>query len=258
MLGPPLGGLAIGLLGPAATMVADAASYLLSAAGLRAIGVPEPPPPPGTPGPLRAGDLLDGWRSILAHPVLRSLFINQIVVNGLIMATAPLLALLMLGRLGFAPWQYGLAFAAPCLGGLIGCRLARRLVGRSGTDSVLRIAGSLRACWSIGLAFVGRGAGGLALVMIVQFGLVTCVGIFSPVAATYRLEQVAPERLARTLAAWSVTSSATIAGLTGLWGLLAAIAGPRTAIAVAGALMLATPLLLVGPISPYLARDART
>jgi hypothetical protein len=68
MLGPPLGGLAIGVLGPAATMVADAAGYRLSAAGLRAIGVPEPPPPPGTPGPLRAGDLLDGWRSILALP----------------------------------------------------------------------------------------------------------------------------------------------------------------------------------------------
>jgi len=43
------------------------------------------------------------------------------------MATAPLLAVLMLGRLGFAPWQYGLAFAAPCVGGLIGSRLARRL-----------------------------------------------------------------------------------------------------------------------------------
>jgi nitrate reductase NapE component len=32
------------------------------------------------------------------------------------MATEPLIAVLMLGRLGFAPWQFGLAFAAPCIG----------------------------------------------------------------------------------------------------------------------------------------------
>ena len=61
------------------------------------------------------------------------------LVNGLIMATAPLLAVLMLGELGFAPWQYGLAFAAPCVGGLLGSRLARRLVARFGQHRVLRV-----------------------------------------------------------------------------------------------------------------------
>jgi len=50
--------------------------------------------------------------------------------------------------------------------------------------------------------------------------------------------------VARTLSAWSVTSSATIAATTALWGLMATVAGPRTAIAVAGVLILATPLLL--------------
>jgi nitrate reductase NapE component len=62
---------------------------------------------------LRAGDLLEGWRHTLTHPALRPLFFNTILVNGLIMATSPLLTVLMLGRLGFTLWQYGLAFAAP-------------------------------------------------------------------------------------------------------------------------------------------------
>ena len=71
------------------------------------------------------------------------------------------------------------------------------------------------------------------------------MGVFNPVFATYRLEQTPrPDRVARTLSAWSVTSSATIAALTALWGLLAAATGPRTAIAAAGLLLLATPLLL--------------
>jgi hypothetical protein len=85
---------------------------------------------------------------------------------------------------------------------------------------------------------------GLVLVIAVEFGLITCMGVFNPVFATYRLERVPTDRIARTLSAWSVTSKATVAAMTGLWGLLAGVVGPRTAIAVAGLLMLITPFLL--------------
>jgi hypothetical protein len=64
------------------------------------------------------------------------------------------------------------------------------------------------------------------------------------VLATYRLDQAETDRIARTLSAWSVTTNVTIATLTALWGLLASITGSRTAIAIAGVLLLATPLLL--------------
>ncbi|MEU6805012.1 MFS transporter [Streptomyces neyagawaensis] len=266
MLGPPLGGAAIGLLGPVVTLVTDAVSYLLSATALRAIGDTERPterpskrpahpahsgeaPAEGTPPQpaaprLRARDLLDGWRYILTSPALRPLFLNTILVNGLIMATAPLLLVLMVGELGFTPWQYGLSFALPCVGGLIGSRLARRLVARYGQHRVLLATGVLRACWPVGLAFIRPGVTGLVLVMAVELGLITCMGVFNPVMATYRLDETPPDRVARTLSAWSVTSKLTIAALTALWGLLAAVTGPRTAVAAAGALMLATPLLL--------------
>ncbi len=244
-LGPPLGGAAIGLFGPATTVIADAASYLLSALALGAIGGSEPRPVRLDKPQWRAGHLLDGWRYILAHSTLRALFFNTILVNGLIMATAPLLAVLMLGELAFKPWQYGLAFGVPCVGGLIGARLAQPLVARFGRHRVLLAAGTLRACWSVLLAFIGPGTAGLALVVAVELGLITCVGVFTPVFAAYRLEQTAAERVARTLSAWSVTSNATIAVLTALWGLLAGLTSPRIAIAIAGVLLLATPLLLL-------------
>jgi MFS family permease len=243
-LGPPLGGAMIGLLGPVTTVVADAVSFLLSAVGIRAIGGTEPRPARTDAPRLRAGDLLEGWRYILAHPALRPLFFNTILVNGLIMATSPLLAVLMLGHLGFTPWQYGLAFGAPCVGGLIGSRLARRLVARFGQHKIMLTAGVLRACWSLGLAFIRPGAAGLVLVIAAELGLITCMGVFNPVFATYRLNQTATDRVARTLSAWSVTSNATIAALTALWGMLASITSPRTAIAIAGLLLLTTPLLL--------------
>ncbi|MGW5760524.1 MFS transporter [Streptomyces tendae] len=247
MLGPPVGGAAIGLFGPVVTVAADAVSYLLSALGIRAIGggEPRPPRPPRTEASrLRAGDLLDGWRYVLASPALRPLFLNTVLVNGLIMATAPLLAVLMLGNLGFAPWQYSLAFAVPCLGGLVGSRLAGPLVARFGEHRVLVTSGVLRVCWPLGLAFVGPGAGGLVLVMVVEFGLITSVGVYNPVYATRRLELTPADRVARTLSAWTVSGKLTTAALTAVWGLLAGLTGTRTAVALAGALLLATPLLL--------------
>jgi MFS family permease len=244
VLGPPLGGAAIGVLGPVTTVLADGISYLISALGIRAIGGGEARPARADGPALRAGDLLEGWRYILSQSALRPLFFNTILVNGLTMATSPLVAVLMLGELGFTPWQYGLAFGAPCVGGLLGSRLARRFVARYGRRRVMVTSGALRACWSLGLAFVRPGAAGIVLVIAVQFGLVTCAGVFNPVLATYRLEQTDADLVARTLSAWSVSSSATIAALTAVWGLLAANTSPRTAIAVAGLLMLATPLLL--------------
>ncbi|MFJ2896689.1 MFS transporter [Streptomyces sp. NPDC087218] len=244
IIGPPLGGAAIGLLGPVVTVVADAVSHLLSALGIRAAGGGEPRPEYRQAARMRAGDLLDGWRYILADATLRPLFLNTALFNGLVMATQPLLAVLMLGRLGFAPWQYGLAFAAPALGGLLGSQLARPLVTRFGQHRVLVGSGALRAIWPVGLVLLGPGTGGLLLVIGVEFGLILCCGVFNPVQSTCRLRRTATDRVTRTLTAWAVTTKGSTALLTALWGVLGGLLGPRTAIGLAGVLLLATPLLL--------------
>ncbi|MER7212597.1 MFS transporter [Streptosporangium sp. NPDC000239] len=284
IVGPPLGGAAIGLLGPVATVLADAISYLLSALGIRLSTPSRHPsspnnrlsflssrsstmnrrldtpddrpsasgdrttdgrePRPGRREVSRAGDLLDGWRYILADPALRPLFLNTALFNGLVMAADALLAVLMLGPLGFTPWQYGLAFAVPAIGGLVGSRLARPLVTRFGQHRVLVVAGTLRALWPIGLVLLGPGTGGLLLVMGVELGLILCCGVFNPVYATYRLERTANDRITRTLSAWAVTTKASTALLTAIWGVLGSLLGPRTAIGLAGALLLVTPLFL--------------
>ncbi|MFD0277277.1 MFS transporter [Kitasatospora sp. NPDC127111] len=243
-VGPPLGGAAIGVFGPVTTVVADALSYLLSALGITAIRGREDAPQPSGRGPVRAGAVLDGWRHIAGDPGLRALYLNNLLVSGLIMATEPLLAILLLRQLDFAPWQYGLAFAAPCLGGLVGSRLAGRVVARHGRHQVLRTAGTLRAVWLIGLAFVRPGVVGLVTVMAVELAIIVNMSLHSPVLATYRLERTPDRLVARTLAAWSIGQQVSIAVLTALGGLLADVTGPRTALAAAGLLILGTPLLL--------------
>lgn len=65
--------------------------------------------------------------------------------------------------------------------------------------------------------------------------------------APYRLDQTEKDLVARTLSAWSISSSTTIAVFTVMWGVLASLTTPRTAIAIAGVLILATPLLLPRP-----------
>jgi MFS family permease len=138
----------------------------------------------------------------------------------------------------------GLAFAAPCVGGLISSRLARRAAARYGQHQILRTVGTLRAVWLIGLAFVQPGPAGLATVMAVELAIIISMSLFSPVLATYRLEHTPEDRIARTLSAWSIGSSASIAIFSALGGLLADATSTRTALMVAGLLIFASPLLL--------------
>jgi hypothetical protein len=247
VVGPPLGGAAIAALGATASVTADAISYLLSALGITRIGGAEPDPPPRAPSRAaraRFRELPSSWRYIVTHPGLRGLFVNRLMVGSLILCTEPLLSVLMLRRLHFPPWQYGLAFAAPCIGGLAGARVSPRLVARLGSGRALLTFGTLTVGWPIGLAFIPGGVAGLLIVIALQFGLVLNMGIVNPVVATRRLELIAPERLARTLSAWTVSTSATTAAMTALWGLLAEFVGLRAAIAAAGVLALPAPLFL--------------
>ena len=115
---------------------------------------------------------------------------------------------------------------------------------RFGRHRVLLTSGVLRACWPLGLAFVGPGAAGLLLVMVIELGVITSCAVFNPVFATHRLEMTPADRVVRTLSAWSVTGKLLTAALTALWGLLAGLTGTREAIALAGLLLLATPFLL--------------
>ncbi len=254
VVGPPLGGAAVGLLGPVTTVLADAVSYLLSACGVALIGGGEQRPQRPLTSRHRAAEVLDGWRHILGSPALRPVFFNRLLVGGLILAAEPVLVVLMLGQLKFAPWQYTLAFGVPCIGGFIGSRLARPLVARFGRHRIMLVVGTLSACWPIGLAFTGPGLGGVVLVIGVQFGLVLCMGVFNPVSATYRLDHTEKQLVARVLAAWSVSTSLATAALTAVWGVLASLTSPRIAIAVAGILLLATPVLL--PRRDYVPQSA--
>ncbi|MFE9443507.1 MFS transporter [Streptomyces sp. NPDC006602] len=242
--GPPLGGALIGLLGPVITVMADALSYLLSALGVLRIRGGDVAAPRDRATRLRGADLLGGWRFILRDRALRRLFLNSILVSGLIMATVPLLSVLLLGQYHFSAWQYGLAFGIPALGGFVGARLSARLATRYGRHRVMIVSGRLRSLFPLGLAFVRPGIPGLLTVIIVEGLLITCMGVFNPICTTERLQRTHADHTAQVISTWGAISKLLQAALMVIWGILATLTSPLAAITMSGVLLLATPLLL--------------
>lgn len=243
-IGPPLGGAVVGIFGPVITVASDAASYLLSALSIFKIQSEDVRTEKANVDTMRLSHFLEGWRRILRDPPLRALFLNNIAVNGLIIATGPLLTVLLLRQLGLAPWQYGMAFGLPCVGGWVGSRLSSGLVRAYGQRNILLAFGVLRVAWPVMLVFVHRGIVGFAVVVGIEFALITCASIFNPVFATYRLTQIDRTHVSRILSTWSVSGNVVKALVTVIAGVAASFTGPRLALGALGLALLLTPLSL--------------
>jgi MFS family permease len=185
-----------------------------------------------------------GWRYILARRDLRALFLNAALFGSCVIATSPLQTVLTLRVLGMEPWMYGVAMGVPCLGGILGAMCAPRLTNRLGERAVLLGSGVARTLWTIPIAFTPSGPVGFVWFTAANFGLILCAGVFNPTFATYRMRETADDHMSRVQAAWSITMK--VAQPVGVLaaGALAAATSPRTAIAVAGGVLLLSSGLL--------------
>jgi MFS family permease len=242
-VGPPLGGALTSWLGVSWTLTVDAASFLLSAIGVRSIRTPEPPPP-ARHEQRRLPEIMAGWRYILAHRGLRALFVNSQVFGGSMMAASPLLAVLMLGELHFPAWQYGLAWGLPCVAGVLGALALKRLTVRFGDRRVLLASGVGRAMWLTLLAVIPAGLGGLLMVVAVEFAALFGSGVFNPAFATYRMTATEDGYLSRVIACWSISSRTVQPVCILLGGALAAATSVRFALLVCGLGVLASAVFL--------------
>ncbi|MFD5813011.1 MFS transporter [Streptomyces sp. NPDC127038] len=243
-VGPPAGGLLIGALGAAATVTVDAMSFLGSALGIRRIRRPEPAPPQRAAGSHLGRDIAAGWQYLLRHPGLRPLFFNALLFGGSVMMTSPLMAVLMLDDLGLAPWQYGLALGLPCVGGVLGSRLTALLTRRFGQRRILLLSGVARTFWTILLPLTPSGALGVFVLAAADFGLLFSAGVFNPSFTTYRMAATPDTLMSRVATSWSVGSKTCQAAFMIAGGLVAAAAGVRGALLIAGLVCMASALLL--------------
>ncbi|AEV85574.1 major facilitator superfamily protein [Actinoplanes sp. SE50] len=164
--------------------------------------------------------------------------------GGPVVMAGPLLAVLIVDGLGLPPPAYGLALGVPCVGGIVGSRLAPVLVRRFGQRRVLLAAGVLRTPWMLLYPLARHGTAGLAIVMVADTLTLTCAGVFNPVFATYRMNVTADAYMTRVRTAWGV-SAKTVQPLCVLaGGGLAALVGVRTTLFLAGLACLASGVLL--------------
>ncbi|MBM2616614.1 MFS transporter [Actinoplanes sp. LDG1-06] len=260
--GPAIGGALTSLFGVAWTITADAVSFLLSAVGVRSLRTPEPRPSVPDASRRRLSEITAGWRYILGHRGLRALFVNSQLFGGAMMAASPLLTVLMLRDLGFAPWQYGIAWGIPCLGGVLGALALRPLTARFGRRRVLLVSGVGRALWLWALAFLPAGVTGLVLIIVIEFLALFGSGVFNPAFAVYRMTETADGYLSRVLAGWQITSRTVQPICIALGGALAAVTSLRTALLVCGLGVLASSVLLpwrdiAKPAAPLSSADER-
>ncbi|MFC5261608.1 MFS transporter [Kribbella qitaiheensis] len=239
-IGPPIGGALVGLVGATVTLGIDAVSFLFSALGIRRIRQPEPRPAERTEKP----DITAGWRYIWRHRGLRALFWNSQLFGGPVMMTSPLLTVFMLRDLGLAPWQYGLFLGLPCLGAVLGARLAPRLTRRYGLHRMLLVFGVLRTPWLLLFPLAPPGWGGFALLAIADTGLLVAAGAFNPSFATYRMDVTEDRFMARVLTSWSITSRSVQPAFMAAGGVLAGLTSLRTTFLIAGVGCLASAFVL--------------
>ncbi|RNH98245.1 MFS transporter [Micromonospora aurantiaca] len=242
--GSPAGGVLVSWLGATASIAVDASSFLLSAVAVHRLRGPEPPPPVRQATGSRVREAVEGWRYILGHAGLRALLVNAVIFGGGIMAAAPVVAVFMLRDLHLPPWQYGLAFGLPCLGGILGSLTAGPLVRRYRLRPVLLATGAARALWMGFLPAAAPGISGLIVIVIAETLLLFFAGSFNPVFASYRANHTTAERMSRVITAWSITSKLTQPVFVLAAGIIVAATDARTAITATAALTLTSVAFL--------------
>ncbi|MBX7267778.1 MFS transporter [Micromonospora sp. Llam7] len=242
--GPPAGGILVSWVGAPATLLVNAASFLLSAVTLGRIRHREPAPTGPERGRHSMAQMTAGWRHIAAHPVLLRLFGHALVFGGCIVASTPLIAVLMLRDLGFSPAQYGLALGVPCAAGVLGSVLAPRIIRRAGLMPTLLVAGAARCLWMAVVPFAPGTTAGLVQIIAADTMLLLCAGIFNPAFSTYRMRAVADGYLARVTAAWAVSSKVAQPIVIAAAGVAAAAVGARPALLGLAGVLLASVVVL--------------
>ncbi|MFE7560402.1 MFS transporter [Kitasatospora sp. NPDC057500] len=248
LAGPGLSGLLLQWVTAPLVLLADAASYLVSALLLGAVRTPAPPagPAPAARERMRTR-IAEGLRFVLRHRALRSLTVASAVANlaGLGGALSALLPAFALGDLGLSPGRLGLALTVGNVGALLGALFTARLVRVLGLGRLLL---AVRCLPGLGVLLLATARPGTAAPTVAVAAGVIATGI-----TAYNIAQVSL-RQAVTPAAMQARMNASVRFV--VWGtlplgaagggLLGSVVGVRPALwAVAGvALLSVLPLLL--------------
>lgn len=241
LLGPAIGGVVIGLVGAALTVLIDAVSFLFSAIML--LFVRKVDDTAAKKGRLGV-DVKAGVSFLVRHRSLRRLLASYALMSWTIVLLSPIQTLFLIRELHTSSLQYGMAVAIPCVGGLVGAMFARRIAGKLGMLSTMRWSGLLRGPWVVLVPLAWPGWWGLSVAIVGWFGLLTAASIYNATQTTYRQLHTPDQLMGRVTASWSmvVRCGQPVAALAG--GGLATVIGLRPTLVVGAVILSAAGLLL--------------
>lgn len=249
--GPASAGYLIALLGAPIAVVLDALSYLWSAVMLGRIRTVEAVPAKHD-GPAHLGaDLKVGLGVVFRHPIVRPIVLSHMVWSisgGFFMA---LYTLFCLRELGLSEGTFGVIVGLGGIGSLAGAVISRKMVASLGLGRTLLIASTLSLAIAVLIPLAGSSIVGASFAMtIALLAAHQLVGdgfavAFVIQAVTLRQTVLPRDVLGRANAAIHVVTSGLLPVAAVLAGVLAEVAGTRTAVWTGVLIGLVSPLFLL-------------
>jgi MFS family permease len=236
-VGPALGGLLVAGLGAGAVFVFNAASFLAMA--LTVASWRRPPDAGRLPAEHVIAAVRTGARYVMNAPALQVVLV-RLAGHVLFFSAVPaLLVVVARTELDLGAGGYGALYGCFGAGGALGALLVPRARPRVGSDRLVALAAGALAAGAFGLAAIRTTALLYPLMVIAGAGSMTALSSYTVAA-----QSVLPSWVrGRGLATYMLTFQGAMAGGAALWGAVAGAAQPSTALAIAGAGVLAVPLI---------------
>jgi MFS family permease len=135
--GPSLGGALVGALGAPFAVLVDALSFAVSGLLIQRVRVAEPPPAPVAARPSMWAEIREGFRLVLAQPMLRAIMAASATMNFFGRMFLAVYVLYMTRDLGLSPVAIGLILATGGIGSLAGALVTGPLTKRFGPGPML-------------------------------------------------------------------------------------------------------------------------
>ena len=248
VIGPSVGGALVQALGAPVALLADAASFAVSAvslAGLRAGGRPPQPPPAGRSLGREIGA---GLRYVRAHPLARSVLGAGVLANFVLAGYQAVIVVFLARQVGLRPAVIGVLFTLSAVGGLAGSLVAAPLAGRVGNARVMCGGSVLTAACGLLIPLTSEGTG---IVWYLAGALPLSLGLAAfNVCTRAAMQAAAPDAMRGRVTASVRLFSRGVMPLGALAaGALAQVLTPRAALAVFFVLLIGTPVwLLASPV----------
>ena len=244
VVGPGLAGTLIGALGAPYAVVADALSFVGSAAFLSR--VPAKDRPKRRDSPMLA-DIREGLRYILRHPITRPSLAFLTTANFFNSILFSVLLLFAVRKLGLSARQVGLIFTLSNVGSLVAALSTSRLQRRYGFGRVMLVTAF--SGWALLLIPFAHGATRIPFLVLALLSFGSGAVIHNASSVTIRQATTPNRLLARVAASNRMVVWGTIPIATLLGGVLGTYLGLRTAVLIgAGGRALAGMIILASPV----------